>query len=680
MDVSAIRAEIKAWEREFKALHGRDPTIQEIKDRPDIAEKYKLYKKLSKKPSASASASTSAPLSDDRRRTPPRDQHRPSTSSLLLSAAKHRAVRSEVPSLTSNPFSPVKQRAKARDEGKDSPSADSIPNAIPSLLASSSRTKANPFKTPSKPKARGSSRSISLAVLDEDPFPLIDAHTLASSSQRKPSQRSPTPEDSDVNQRSTGDNGFRTELPKIKPAEDAVTRARKRLRGEPVSPSPVKEKRPRTAMERVSSGPFERGNLFDTLQAVQGDDSDEEPVKRGSEDEFIGETPAKPMRGGKAFVKLFDEAVPAPVFPQARPKQAARTKSTGSGLFGFGFGSKVPSRPNGKQRTMSPPSEDDEEDMDVDWTAPQPRGPVGLTQVDKTKGDPKAPSRPAKAVSKPGMKAILPGKNNLFDDSGRVSIVSGRLEKLGIKKGPLAEDEVDDKDIHERPISPHPFQNPHIPLLPPSPPPASASGSKYTGDKGKASAKGLARKKTKLLEQLGGGDASEDDESDEKSNEEAVKVKEISWSWDARLRKNRRDTNGVPEAHTDGVADSEPEFDVVGYRSAHPESSTAQAVAAEREKFEVNLPEHLRSVLAISPGEPLTTQEDAEKVARGLIYGRLEGHYDPSRGGEIWGVGEMSEGDEEDFGLSERQVHQRKDGEDDDDWEGEPVPWEVGEL
>lgn len=36
MDVSAIRAEIKAWEREFKALHGRDPTIQEIKDRPDI--------------------------------------------------------------------------------------------------------------------------------------------------------------------------------------------------------------------------------------------------------------------------------------------------------------------------------------------------------------------------------------------------------------------------------------------------------------------------------------------------------------------------------------------------------------------------------------------------------------------------------------------------------------------
>jgi len=36
MDVTALRAEIKAWERDFKADYGRDPTIQDIKDRPDI--------------------------------------------------------------------------------------------------------------------------------------------------------------------------------------------------------------------------------------------------------------------------------------------------------------------------------------------------------------------------------------------------------------------------------------------------------------------------------------------------------------------------------------------------------------------------------------------------------------------------------------------------------------------
>jgi len=36
MDAAPLRAEIKAWERDFKADNGRDPTIQDIKDRPDI--------------------------------------------------------------------------------------------------------------------------------------------------------------------------------------------------------------------------------------------------------------------------------------------------------------------------------------------------------------------------------------------------------------------------------------------------------------------------------------------------------------------------------------------------------------------------------------------------------------------------------------------------------------------
>ena len=36
MDVAALRAEIKAWERDFRSKHGRDPSIQEIKDQPAI--------------------------------------------------------------------------------------------------------------------------------------------------------------------------------------------------------------------------------------------------------------------------------------------------------------------------------------------------------------------------------------------------------------------------------------------------------------------------------------------------------------------------------------------------------------------------------------------------------------------------------------------------------------------
>lgn len=36
MDLTSVRAEIKAWEHEFRSTHARDPTVQEIKDRPEI--------------------------------------------------------------------------------------------------------------------------------------------------------------------------------------------------------------------------------------------------------------------------------------------------------------------------------------------------------------------------------------------------------------------------------------------------------------------------------------------------------------------------------------------------------------------------------------------------------------------------------------------------------------------
>ena len=60
-------------------------------------------------------------------------------------------------------------------------------------------------------------------------------------------------------------------------------------------------------------------------------------------------------------------------------------------------------------------------------------------------------------------------------------------------------------------------------------------------------------------------------------------------------------------------------------------------------------------------------EEEERKIANAVLYGRREGHYD-AKGFEVWDVGEMSEGAE----------GSRGDGE--DDWEGEPVPWEAGEL
>ena len=81
--------------------------------------------------------------------------------------------------------------------------------------------------------------------------------------------------------------------------------------------------------------------------------------------------------------------------------------------------------------------------------------------------------------------------------------------------------------------------------------------------------------------------------------------------------------------------------------------------------FTVDLPEKFRRVLAISPSRSQNRTE--ERVVRGLLYGDRVGHYDPSRGGIIWGAGEA---DDAAYGGAETE----------DDWEGEPVPWEVGEL
>lgn len=38
MDATALRKEIKAWERLFKTKHLRDPTVEDIKAHPPIGE------------------------------------------------------------------------------------------------------------------------------------------------------------------------------------------------------------------------------------------------------------------------------------------------------------------------------------------------------------------------------------------------------------------------------------------------------------------------------------------------------------------------------------------------------------------------------------------------------------------------------------------------------------------
>jgi hypothetical protein len=64
-----------------------------------------------------------------------------------------------------------------------------------------------------------------------------------------------------------------------------------------------------------------------------------------------------------------------------------------------------------------------------------------------------------------------------------------------------------------------------------------------------------------------------------------------------------------------------------------------------------------------------------------LIYGARRGNYDPSKGGEIWGVGEFEDEERDEFALDAGHSRTTRGVYDDeDDWEGEGVPWEVGEL
>lgn len=91
------------------------------------------------------------------------------------------------------------------------------------------------------------------------------------------------------------------------------------------------------------------------------------------------------------------------------------------------------------------------------------------------------------------------------------------------------------------------------------------------------------------------------------------------------------------------------------------------------ERTEGSLPNELRRVLVFESFKSRKNVNEEESVVKGLLSGRRVLHYDPHKGGEVWGAGE----DERD------ELAGREDGvinEGEDEWEGDPIPWEVGEL
>ncbi|CDZ98152.1 DNA replication/checkpoint protein [Phaffia rhodozyma] len=64
-DLQVVKLELKQWERSFKASNGRDPRKEDIKQDPEIAEKYRVYNKSRKDglPAGTGNASTITPSS-----------------------------------------------------------------------------------------------------------------------------------------------------------------------------------------------------------------------------------------------------------------------------------------------------------------------------------------------------------------------------------------------------------------------------------------------------------------------------------------------------------------------------------------------------------------------------------------------------------------------------------------
>ena len=87
---------------------------------------------------------------------------------------------------------------------------------------------------------------------------------------------------------------------------------------------------------------------------------------------------------------------------------------------------------------------------------------------------------------------------------------------------------------------------------------------------------------------------------------------------------------------------------------------------------ELVLPSRLRRNLVLESWKSKRTEYEEERIVKGLLSGRRVFHYDPKKGGEIWGVGE----DERDELPGDEGVVDEVS----DEWEGDPVPWQVGEL
>lgn len=361
----------------------------------------------------------------------------------------------------------------------------------------------------------------------------------------------------------------------------AVKKARKRLRGDLVSPSP---KKPRMSQMPVSS-------------------ASEEDLDRGEADApYVTESPVKVSTNGKNFKPIFEEGrLPQPIFVKRGPFSKSMTDPFGSLHSESKVGSSSSQNQHRKASAL----------RNVKKGPPQTMKPMPATKCPSTSPKPTSKEHsPTTGITEDSRSNQSRKRSSSFD-----------AEELNFNGQ---------------------FPSLANVLLPPSPPNASQT-------KSKISVKGTARdrKKPKLASSCHPAENVSDDEPE-------LEVIELE-SLPPRTTGSQRFTN-------DDDDDYETVRETFGFRMIGQSNSDPEAEEnkSDGDEPEMNLPEDLRSVLHISASHRSAREE------RALVEALLQGRPGPSdQRGEVWGIGEC-----EDAAANTT----------DDEWVGEGVPWEVGEL
>ncbi|GJJ12001.1 hypothetical protein Clacol_006239 [Clathrus columnatus] len=533
-DLNTVKTEIKHWEHSFKDTHGHEPTRGDIKANPVIAEKYKVYNKLKKKTQEQSHVKKLP------NHSPPPSHPRPCPAPAAIIAARASPIVSSTVSNTKNPFSPVKQK-KHFDEPI--------------------RTAWNPFMTPVK----------SASVRTPPP-----------SSSHNPDLGAYVP---DLIQQTA------------KHPNTIILKARKRLRGDSVSPSPPqRDKRNRINDTIANAVPVHRSNS----------------IQDEWDNSFIEESPAKPTTNGKAFQPLFND-----ISISSQPSTSTdklehcgrafmKAKTLPSGLFGM-------------VKDVDNHSTEDDFDFATEIFEPSSKR--------KGKTIAKIPDEQSnkKKRALPGPKGLIPDSNNLFEHPSSSADQVSLLRKRTISRA--------GQENANKPRESNAWS-----LLPPSPPAQESKPWNNVSSK---------TKKRKLLE-----NALLNDGKAEESDAETDDIDIVGWHEASAHR------------HNDGEVGLEVDPELRIQLRLKSLSDQVGPKSRELETFEIDLPEEMHKMLALSPRNVVNEKEE-EDLVRSVMKGRRRG------GVEVWGPGEF-EGESESSGKEE--------GPNENDWEGEGIPWEVGEL